>query len=79
MRKERIKRKMRNERGKKKKRKKRKKKNEEGSVLAAGRFHLPAVIVCWMKESYEGANIERWVAWSVGRTSRNEGCLMVEG
>lgn len=74
MRKERIRRKMRGE-----KKEKRKEKNEDGRVLAAGRFHLPAVIVCWMKESYEGADIERWVAGSVGRTSRKDGCWLREG
>lgn len=47
---------------KKRKKKKRKKKSEEGRVLAAGRFHLPAVAVCWMKESCEGADMERWAA-----------------
>lgn len=37
--------------------------------MAAGRFHLPAVAVCWMKESYESADIERWAAgerWPAG-------------
>lgn len=39
-----------------------KKRSEDGRELAAGRCNLPAVAVCWMKESYESADIERWAA-----------------
>ena len=46
--------------------------------MAAGRFHLPAVAVCWMKESYDSADIERWV---VGERWPDdpEGWLLAEG
>lgn len=54
-------------------------KNEEGSVLAAGRFHLPAVAVCWMKESCEGTDIERWGRrGALAGWRRNGGCWLVE-
>ena len=43
-----------------------KKRSEDGRELAAGRFHLPAVAVCWMKESYESTDIERWAAGCTG-------------
>lgn len=61
------------------KKEKRKVKNEEGSVLAAGRFHLPAVAVCWMKESCEGTDIERWGRrGALAGWRRNGGCWLVE-
>lgn len=56
-----------------------KKRSEDVRVLAAGRFHLPAVAVCWMKEGCEGADMERWGGWgALAGWRRNGGCWLVE-